>query len=86
MKLNIEKIEQTLLLAGKLAVAARYAIGTKNLICSILLLQEALNNYDDEIIQFWRKNYKERYGITEEVSDAEILEQLAIEEYKEQSE
>ena len=33
----------------------------------------------DEILQAWRKYYKGRYGIAGEFSDAEVLEQLAIE-------
>ena len=105
MKLSTEKMEQTLLLAGKLAVAARYVItaNTKNISQRIEQMQEALNNYDgeiisetirlkkqkmtkDEILQAWRKYYKGRQGIAGEFSDAEVLEQLAIEEYKEQGE
>lgn len=36
----------------------------------------------DEILQAWRKYYKGRYGIAGEFSDAEVLEQLAIEQFK----
>lgn len=36
----------------------------------------------NEILQKWRKYYKGRCGIAGEFSDAEVLEQLAIEQFK----
>ena len=36
----------------------------------------------NEILQAWRKYYKGRCGIAGEFSDAEVLEQLAIEQFK----